>query len=209
MTDKYRDRYIYFSSWRCLKTTSIQQKQFTYREIKEIAKKVKGGTVAGAKAESGGGYTTIFFHKYTDADAAISKLRKEGYNVSDRQNNPTNFYSKFKITVEKPVEQSLKETTKAGSVGVGGDVEMTYEEKKTDIEKRRNAEYPIIADPINEPNVPIKVIPPDSPCLIVLNEIIDLGLDLDNLPNSVAHVSDIAAAIEELNNKIFKEEGWK
>ena len=79
----------------------------------------------------------------------------------------------------------------------------------TDIEKRRNAEDPIIAEPINEPNVPIKVIPPDSPCFIVLNEIIDLGLDLDNLPNSVAHVSDIAAAIEELNNKIFKEEGWK
>ena len=104
---------------------SNQQKQFTYREIKEIAKKVKGGTVAGAKAESGGGYTTIFFHKYTDADAAISKLRKEGYNVSDRQNNPTNFYSKFKITVEKPVEQSLKETTKAGSVGVGGDGKRT------------------------------------------------------------------------------------
>ena len=79
----------------------------------------------------------------------------------------------------------------------------------TDIEKRRNAEDPITAEPINEPNVPIKVIPPDSPCFIVLNEIIDLGLDLDNLPNSVAHVSDIAAAIEELNNKIFKEEGWK
>ena len=32
-----------------------------------------------------------------------------------------------------------------------------------DIEKRRNAEYPIIVEPKNEPNVPIKVIPPDSP----------------------------------------------
>jgi hypothetical protein len=40
-------------------------------------------------------------------------------------------------------------------------------------------------------------------------EIIDLGFDLDILPNSVPHVSAIAAAIDELNKRILYSEGKK
>ena len=55
-------------------------------------------------------------------------------------------------------------------------------------------ENPIIELPSNDPRVPIRVIPPDIPWSIDLNEVIDMGLCLDSLPNSVPHVSDIAAA---------------
>ena len=55
-------------------------------------------------------------------------------------------------------------------------------------------ENPIIELPSNDPRVPIRVIPPDIPWSMDFNEDIDMGLCFDNLPNSVPHVSDIAAA---------------
>ena len=53
--------------------------------------------------------------------------------------------------------------------------------------------------PSKEPIVPIRVIPPDMPWLTVWNETIETGLCFDSLPNSVPHVSDIAAATLEKN----------
>lgn len=103
---------------------STQQKQFTYREIKDIANKVKGASVAGAKAEYGGGYTTLYFYKYTDADSAIAKLRKEGYKVSDRQRNPANTYSRYMIKVEKPIptQEAKADGGKIEALSYGGEI---------------------------------------------------------------------------------------
>ena len=54
-------------------------------------------------------------------------------------------------------------------------------------------------EPIMDPIVPINVIPPDSPCETGLNEVMAIGFTLENFPNSVAQVSDIAVATEAAN----------
>ena len=63
---------------------------------------------------------------------------------------------------------------------------------------KNHVDKPMIELPNNDPIVPIRVIPPDIPWSIDLNEVIDMGLFFDNLPNSVPHVSDIAAATLEV-----------
>ena len=59
---------------------------------------------------------------------------------------------------------------------------------------KTHADTPMMELPNNDPIVPISVIPPDIPWSIDFNEVMDIGLCFDNLPNSVPHVSDIAAA---------------
>ena len=61
---------------------------------------------------------------------------------------------------------------------------------------KHHALNPMMQLPNNDPRVPILVKPPESPCSIGLNEIIDIGLYFDIFPNSVAQVSDIEAATE-------------
>ena len=58
---------------------------------------------------------------------------------------------------------------------------------------------PTIIEPINDPIIPINVIPPDNPCETFSNEIIEIGFTLESFPNSVAQVSAIAVATEAAN----------
>ena len=57
----------------------------------------------------------------------------------------------------------------------------------------------MINDPITEPSKPMFVIPPDSPLGKVTLEIISTGLTFENLPISVPHVSEFAAATDARN----------
>ena len=84
-------------------------------------------------------------------------------------------------------------------------IESTIEDKKpATITKKvvvlsRINKYPInpmIIDPSNDPNVPIIVIPPDVPWGTLFLDIISIGLDFDNFPSSVPHVSELAAATD-------------
>jgi len=61
---------------------------------------------------------------------------------------------------------------------------------------------PMMQLPIKEPSVPIRVIPPDRPWSIGRSDIMDKGLCFESFPNSVAHVSAIAAETLEKNRKI-------
>ena len=64
---------------------------------------------------------------------------------------------------------------------------------------RSQALNPIIELPSKAPIVPMLVTPPEIPNSTSLNDIIDNGLFFDSFPNSVAQVSDIAAATLDKN----------
>ena len=68
---------------------------------------------------------------------------------------------------------------------------------------------PIRQAPNKDPRVPIRVIPPESPCCMGNNVIMDTGFFFDNFPNSVAHVSDMAAVTEDRNKKKRIGSGFK
>ena len=73
----------------------------------------------------------------------------------------------------------------------------------------RYVNIPNMIAPIKDPSVPTIVIPPEIPWSTDLKFNIEIGLTLDNLPNSVPHVSDIAADIEAKNNGNEYELGYK
>jgi hypothetical protein len=89
------------------------------RTIKPLIKK-DGKMVQAAEVN------TLIFESVEQAKEAIKKSKEVGY-------KKPNAADKIK---SKGIEQSLKETPQAGSVGVGGDVE----DKKADIERRRQEE---------------------------------------------------------------------
>lgn len=80
--------------------TDSDKKHFSFQEIKNIADKVKG-SVFEQDRNRYGNYDAILFSKYTDADLAIKALRKMGYSVSEREQNTSNAYFKFKVGISK------------------------------------------------------------------------------------------------------------
>lgn len=81
--------------------TDSDEKHFTFKEIEEIVKKLKGASIFVQNNNKYGNYEYILFHKYTEADAARQKLIDMGYKVSKREQNVINTYYKFKIYISK------------------------------------------------------------------------------------------------------------